>query len=144
MENEILWEKWRDPFIGYDDNDLDPDHKSDQAVINALNHFRGEEDSEDEETKLDSNRGIRVIATPMGIIPYNEYTASGKIFNFWTGHTNFKITETIFDIMDNTLGVETLDLFTPYRFRIGVGKAFDATSVKKDLSDKIYEYLKNV
>jgi hypothetical protein len=148
MDNEILWEKWRDPFLGYDENDLDPDHSSDQAIINAINQFPNHNnDDEDGDEQIsnqvhkDSNN-IRVIATPMGIIPYNEFTASGKIFNFWTGHTNFKITEDVFNIMEETLGVEVLDVFTPYRFRIAVGKAFEATIVKQNIRDKICDYLK--
>lgn len=144
MDNEILWEKWRDPFLGYDENDLDPDHRSDQAIINAINQFPNNQDDDEQipnQIQQNSN-GIKVIATPMGIIPYNEFTASGKIFNFWTGHTNFKITEDIFNIMDDTLGVEVLNVFTPYRFRIAVGKAFDATIVKQNIRDKICDYLK--
>lgn len=143
MGNDILWEKWRDPFLGYDENDLDPDHRSDQAIINAISNgfvSQGEQE-EEQETGDINNKGIKVIATPMGIIPYNEFTASGKIFNFWTGHTNFKITEDIFNIMENVLGVETLDVFTPYRFRIGIGKAFDATMIKQDINEAIYKHL---
>jgi hypothetical protein len=144
MDNEILWEKWRDPFLGYDENDVDPDHRSDQAIINAINQFPDHEYDEEQSPSpiQQSSSNVRVIATPMGIIPYNEFTASGKIFNFWTGHTNFKITEDVFEIMEDTLGVEVLDIFTPYRFRIAVGKAFDETSVKQNLRDKITEYLK--
>lgn len=143
MGNDILWEKWRDPFLGYDENDLDPDHRSDQAIINAIsNGFVSQREQEEEQETGDiNNKGIKVIATPMGIIPYNEFTASGKIFNFWTGHTNFKITEDIFNIMENVLGVETLDVFTPYRFRIGIGKAFDATMIKQDINEAIYKHL---
>lgn len=144
MGNEIIWEKWRDPFLGYDENDLDPDHKSDQAIISAIsNGFVSSDDEEDEDKDNNTinSHGIKVIATPMGIIPYNEYTASGKIFNFWIGHTNFKITETILRVMENVLGVETLDIFTPYRFRVSIGKAFDATLVKQNIAEAIYEYL---
>ena len=49
MDNEIIWEKWRDPFLGYDENDLDPDHKSDQALIDAIsNGFASEEEDEED------------------------------------------------------------------------------------------------
>jgi hypothetical protein len=77
----------------------------------------------------------------MGIIPINENTASGKIFNFWLGHTNFDITKKIFDIIEKTEGVETLDIFTRYRFRISVGKAFTDSVVMKDIQESAYEQL---
>jgi hypothetical protein len=74
----------------------------------------------------------------MGIIPMNENTMSGKIFNFWMGHTNFNITKKIADIIEQTDGVETLDIFTRYRFRIGVGKAFDDSSVMRTINKRVY------
>jgi hypothetical protein len=77
----------------------------------------------------------------MGIVPMNEHTASGRIFNFWTGHTNFNITKNIFSIIDSTPGVECLDIFTRYRFRIAIGKAFNDSSVMKDIQETIYDYL---
>jgi hypothetical protein len=77
----------------------------------------------------------------MGIVPINDNTASGKIFNFWVGHTNFNVTKHIFRILENTDGVETLDVFTRYRFRIGIGKAFSDSVVMKDIQQSIYSYL---
>ena len=84
---------------------------------------------------------FRAIATPMGIIPINESTASGKIFNFWVGHTNFDITNALALIIEETPGVETLDIFTRYRFRIGIGKAFHDSKVMRDINSRVYNYL---
>ena len=74
----------------------------------------------------------------MGIIPITENTASNKIFNFWLGHTNFDITKDIALLIEETTGVETLDIFTRYRFRISVGKAFDDSSVMRNINKKVY------
>ena len=87
---------------------------------------------------------IKVMATPMGIIPVNENTASGKIFNFWVGHTNFNITKHLAGVIENIDGVETLDIFTRYRFRVGIGKAFIDSDVMRDINSKVYEILDNV
>jgi len=87
------------------------------------------------------NKKIKVIATPMGIVPINENTASGKIFNFWIGHTNFNITKYIADIIEKTDGVETLDIFTRYRFRIGIGKAFTDSRVMQHIQESIYSFM---
>jgi hypothetical protein len=134
----IVWQKWFDPF-GEDD--------AEQTEV----HPQTYESEEDDETDFYEDsiqpqplaKPIKAIATPMGLIPYNENTASGKIFNFWVGHTNFTITKDISKILEKIDGVETLDIFTRYRFRISVGKAFDSSRVMKKINDTIYDYLEN-
>ena len=131
--NIIIWQKWKDPF-GEKDDDIDIDDE-------YSNFYTEEDDDIDEEihkSKL-QNKQIKVIATPMGIVPINENTASGKIFNFWIGHTNFDITKKIVNLIEKTNGVETLDIFTRYRFRIAVGKAFNDSDVMRDINKKIYK-----
>jgi hypothetical protein len=130
MTNKIIWEKWVDPF-------------GDNLDETKWNNY---DDAEmDEETEIFDNEAIKskfakpvkVIASPMGLIPYNEYTASGKIFNFWVGHTNFNITNTIVSTIEKCGGVELLDIFTRYRFRIGIGKCFTDSDVMADITDSI-------
>jgi hypothetical protein len=76
----------------------------------------------------------------MGIIPYSENTASNKIFNFWTGHTNFNLSAKICDIIENTEGVETLDIFTRYRFRVSIGKAFIDSDIMRNINHNTYQF----
>jgi len=137
-EYTIIWQKWKDPF-GEKDDDIDIDEE-------YSNFFDEENEDEylDQKSKVDellNNKQIKVIATPMGIVPINENTASGKIFNFWVGHTNFNVTKHIFKILENTDGIETLDVFTRYRFRIGIGKAFNDSAVMKNIQESIYSHL---
>jgi hypothetical protein len=115
----IIWEKWQDPFG--EKNDDVPDY-----------------DSYDEEELVDKTVVSKVLLTPMGMIPYNDNTASSKIFNFWLGHTNFSITQPISDLIEDTHGVETLDIFTRYRFRIAIGKAFDDSEIMRNINTSIY------
>ena len=131
--NLIVWQKWFDPFGEDDtvDHDKLPDDHYDKEDLD------GEYVDEMESVK----QPLRAIATPMGLIPYTENTASGKIFNFWVGHTNFNINSQIVNIIDQIDGVETLDIFTRYRFRIAIGKVFDDARVMKEINDQIYEYL---
>lgn len=138
-ENLIIWQKWSDPFGEDDMYDLS---------ANEMNDFIEDEEAskeldsvEQQEPILKSRKNIRVMATPMGIIPVTDNTASGKIFNFWIGHTNFNVTKKITSIIEETDGVETLDIFTRYRFRIAVGKAFDDSSVMRTINDNVYSYL---
>lgn len=142
-ENRIVWQKWADPF-GDDDEIID---SLESEMLDDYSHFT-EDDSQaqteepiEKKSIVKSHKNIRVMATPMGIIPVTENTASGKIFNFWTGHTNFNITRRIASIIEETEGVETLDIFTRYRFRISVGKAFDDSSIMRSINDNVYSYL---
>ena len=150
----IIWQKWSDPF-GLDDNIEIQDN-----IFEEFDNFVEESESELEdltesddsapikiEEYLDSKKfkgKIKVIATPMGMIPLNDNTASNKIFNFWVGHTNFDITHHIGHIIELTDGVETLDIFTRYRFRIAVGKAFDDSIVMRQINSRVYSELMHV
>ena len=145
----IVWEKWVDPF-GEDIDEVKwRDYNSDIKDISDLqsalsNQLEDTEESDDmipDKTLSKSNKPIKVIASPLGLIPYNEHTASGKIFNFWLGHTNFSITESIKNIIEETDGVEILDIFTRYRFRIGIGKCFNDSETMKLINDRVYKAL---
>jgi len=141
--NIIIWQKWQDPFGEKDDNiDLDDEYTNFFDSENESYESEGEEDREKEYVKdITQNKQIKVIATPMGIVPINDNTASGKIFNFWVGHTNFNLTKNITKIIEEIRGIETLDIFTRYRFRIAIGKAFNESTVKQDLQNRVYSYM---
>ena len=136
----IKWEKWVDPFGRDMDEAKWTDYNNDITDIQNI-----VENMDDEEDQLKSptlsNNPIKVIASPLGLIPYNEHTASGKIFNFWLGHTNFNISESIKDLIEECDGVEILDIFTRYRFRIAIGKCFNDSDIMTLISDKIYKSL---
>ena len=149
MENTakpmVVWEKWIDPILGYSyqhthetlddmleepsfDNDLEPE----------------EIDANEDETTDDIDihkQQIKAIVTPMGLIPYDEHNAASKSFNFWTGHTNFNLSFPITKMIENTDGVETLDIFTRYRFRIGIGKLFKPSDVMSEISLNVTRYI---
>lgn len=138
-QNIIIWQKWIDPFgeddiaeIGGSDS-----HRYNSGDDNEYLY----DDEHDKKNKPNIAKAMKVIATPMGIIPINENTASGKIFNFWVGHTNFDITQTICGIIEQAPGVESLDIFTRYRFRISIGKAFTDSDVMTNIQDIVYDYL---
>lgn len=133
-DNLIVWQKWFDPFGDDDAPELGLHHTNDEESDDVEGHY---------EEVREIQKPMRAIATPMGLIPYTENTASGKIFNFWVGHTNFNVNNNIVDIIENTDGVETLDVFTRYRFRIAIGKVFDDAKVMKEINDQVYYHLGN-
>jgi len=127
----IIWEKWIDPFGENMDEAKWTDYDNDIQETDVL---------ENEQNTIIS-KPIRVIASPLGLIPYNEHTASSKIFNFWLGHTNFNISENIKNLIENIPGVEILDIFTRYRFRIAIGKCFNDSETMQLITNTIEQKL---
>lgn len=121
---KIIWEKWTDPY-GIDHNDI-VDY--DQYI------------NEDQEINTYKIKHNHVLLTSMGMIPYNESTDCCKIFNFWIGHTNFNLSSRIAQIIQDVDGVETLDIFTRYRFRVSFGKAF----IDRDIMNSINTTISSV
>lgn len=126
----IVWEKWVDPFGQALEEAKWTDYENEIDTLSDIEYI------DDEDMEM---RPIKAIATPMGIIPYNELTAPSSLFNFWVGHTNFDITKKIVDIIEKSDGVEILDIFTRYRFRIGIGKCFNDSETMKSINDEIYK-----
>lgn len=136
-EIQIVWQKWFDPLGEDDHEDIE-----DAGTEYYTDEEAEEIDEEDTDPGTDFfRRPTKVIMTPMGLIPYNENTASNKIFNFWIGHTNFNLSLPVCTIIEQEEGVETLDIFTRYRFRIGVGKLFDAKTVMFNINNNVYNFL---
>jgi hypothetical protein len=143
MTSLISWQKWFDPFGSDDAEEFEHDpYLGDYEEDELDESFENDNHEKEQEKKIISTtQRVKVIATPMGIIPVTDNTMSGKIFNFWIGHTNFDITHKVSDIIEKTDGVETLDIFTRYRFRIAIGKAFDDSSVMRDINKRVYSEL---
>jgi hypothetical protein len=128
INNKIVWEKWVDPYF-----------QDTESEAQWSDYQEPEEDDEESED-IQPTEKMFVISSPMGIIPYNEYSAPSKIFNFWVGHANFDITENIAKIIEKSRGVEILDIFTRYRFRIAIGKGFQDRDVMNVINNSIGLY----
>lgn len=127
--SQIMWEKWVDPFGDDIEETKWNNYDDDEEDIDSL--------STQQELFKNKSKPVRVISSPMGLIPYNEYTSSAKIFNFWVGHTNFNLSKNIVDLIERCEGVEILDIFTRYRFRIAIGKCFNDNEVMRQIKDDI-------
>ena len=134
----IVWEKWVDPLgleqeNQYEENFFDDEENDESELLGGS--------SSEFDDRQKPPKSVRVISTPMGFIPMDQTMPAGKIFNFWMGHSNFNITKPIAYIIEKTNGVETLDIYTRYRFRIGVGKLFEDGDVMREINSKLYEHL---
>lgn len=144
----VVWQKWKDPFMGSDDSDLHEtleDMLDEPNFIDDINDDRSgsklDDNESDENEEIIHKQQVKAIITPMGIVPYDEYNSASKIFNFWIGHTNFNISKSISQIIEQSEGVETLDVFTRYRFRIGIARLFKPSDVMSSITNSIYRYL---
>lgn len=132
MPKEIIWEKWSDPLLGnvkrIDDSG---DSESDDFHDDVFSELQ-------EEFDFNSSK---LINTPFGMFSVSDEALLGSRFNFWIMHTNFDITEKIVEIVKKTPGVESLDVYSRYRLRIGVPNSglFDAPVVRKQINDSIME-----
>ena len=66
---------------------------------------------------------------------------ASKHFKFWVGHANFKLTEDFYTVIGQHPGIETLDILTPYRFRIAVGKMFTDRDVMIGVRDEMVQHV---
>lgn len=113
IEPDIHWEKWHDPYEV--DSPPNPMQENDQSEAWA-------DPSEVQTT-------AKYMFTPMGYIAISEAMTLTKRFNFWIGHTNYQLTRLNVQLIENVHGVETLDVWTKYRFRVGIGKLFKDRNV---------------
>ena len=135
---DVYWEKWIDAFE-QEDMDLEEDiHQMQELLAN-------EEGIEEDDLELvdHSVSHIRSIVTPFGVLPLTEQTRASHYFKLWVGHSNFKLTEDFYRVIAQQPGIEALDILTPYRFRIAVGKMFTDRDVMKEVRDKMVLHVRN-
>ena len=137
QENEIIWLKWEDPMAQMlHRHEEMPDLHEDFADIREResndSFVKAEEPYYNKTNPVQTNTGPAIIS-PMGLIPIHESNLPGYLYNFWIGHTNFSISKKWEGVIKKVPGVETLNIFTRYRFRVAIGKYFDQTEVKKSV-----------
>ena len=127
--HDVYWEKWVDAY---------------EEQLEGI-EIEEEEGYEEEMfvEKLSPMSHIPTIITPFGIMPLTEQSLASQHFKFWVGHSNFKLTDNVYQVVGNTEGVETLDILTPYRFRIAIGKMFVDRNVMSTVRTNLLEYIKD-
>ena len=130
---DVYWEKWIDAFE-------EEDESISEAVSEAEEQLTNEELLENEHLFHEVSH-VRSIVTPFGILPLTEQTMASKHFKFWVGHANFKLTEDFYTVIGQHPGIETLDILTPYRFRIAVGKMFTDRDVMSGVRNDMVQYV---
>jgi hypothetical protein len=132
--HDIYWEKWMDAFEEVQDNF--PMSLQDEEELTSEPY-----DVEEDPPETSSMVPVQGVMTPYGMLPITDDTLASRKFKFWVGHSNFRLTEAYYNVIGPTEGVETLDILTPYRFRIGVGKMFVDRNVMVTVRDKMIAYV---
>lgn len=92
-----------------------------------------ETDDEEEQEEIATEQ------TETYFLPKNFYETISLMsrFDCWIGHTNFNITTSIKDKLNEVDGVEVLNVMSRYRFFIGIGKMFDFSDVRKEIEKAV-------
>ena len=136
IKKKIGWQKYEDVL----ENQLS--HPLLKLVIDSLHsqtqqpkdtdepeHNYSDKDEPEEEGEF-----VSIVAMPDELA---QDAALVSNFDCWVGHTNFDITPSILNELNETDGVEILKLCSRYRFFIGVGRMFDFKNVRKNLEENI-------
>jgi hypothetical protein len=147
-DNEVYWEPWID---AYDNDSVNSAKSLFQQQLEDMLIQRDEEADEIEEDELSLEdeismfeKPIKTIITPFGVLPLTEESLASSHFKFWVGHSNFKILKNYIKVIENCKGVESVDILTPYRFRIAVGKLFRDRSVMSDVRGVLLDIVNNL
>jgi hypothetical protein len=130
---QVKWEKWTNPY-GIDSDNIDEFTPEDEV---------DEFDDEMDLGKILSKSRNYAMITPAGPILLNPSNNMNNFFDYWILHSNFMIDKPAYDKVNYVEGVETLDYFSAYRLRVGIGKLFDGKDIRKKVSNCLIESYKN-
>lgn len=100
----------------------------------AMQNLNLDEDMSDEDLDelLDRQEEKMPAIIPISEKLIEEMTILSS-FDCWMGHTNFDITPTIKEKLNNIPGIEVLKICSRYRFFVGIGSMFDFSDVRKTI-----------
>jgi len=129
MTNKVQWRRWVDPIkVSKKDIPLDEDE-----CPYEIARFREAFGIMTGSLLADKEPLGPTLVGPQGIIPLHESMEPSRLYNLWMGHTNFPLKKKHFRAIKTTLGVEGINVFSPYRFRIAIGLNFFADEVKESI-----------
>lgn len=128
MGRTILWARWQDPIAPL--LEREPPEPDEDEARSCRDAFAAE--GEVSEMELEGGDELKtgpMLVGPMGAIPVRESNLPSRLYSFWMAHTNFDLTREAVQAVEAVAGVEGLDVFTRYRMRLAVGKAFEQRAV---------------
>ena len=124
MSRKIGWQKYEDV--------IQSEMYSPMASI-LFDDLASEVDSDEyeEEQEIQDQEAL--------FLPKNFYETISLMsrFDCWIGHTNFNITNSIKNKLNEVDGIEVLNVMSRYRFFIGIGKMFKFSDIRKNIEKTI-------
>lgn len=134
----IVWSKWVNP--------LQRDANSSNDDIDNDDSDEWNESVEDRATIVQLMReeiGVpKVVMTEGGMFEFVIRNDPEKLFNLWEGNTyGFPVSRKVKQLIGQIDGVEAIDVYSPYMFRVAVGKLYKPSDVCSRITHKLEEYL---
>ena len=157
VKKKIVWEKWIDPlntnideveYPGYNFPAYDEEDRGVEFLSSDPNFSEKYDEQAESQDGIESGRSIsfnpiRIVSTPQGFVSLTEHSFASKHFDFWTLHYNHDITKDVAEAIEKCEGVETINVMTRYRARIGFNRpliqsgAFNLNKLRKNIEKKI-------
>lgn len=162
MQKKFVWVKWVDPLNSNIDEVEWPGHTQpllpgEERKVDFLaqqgnlqtSHFHGADPDQ-----LHAIKPVRIIGTQHGFVTLTEHSFAAYHFDFWTLVTNFDITNEVARAIETSHGVETINVLTRYRVRIGfprplieagvittaeIKKGIEANILKLDNKERLFD-----
>lgn len=90
---------------------------------------------------------VPAIVSPFGIYPIGDSNDPEKVYHLYMCHSTCSLTQRVVEEIEKLPGVETLEIHSRYRFRVGIGLAFvkqAGTLDEVDSSLEVRELIKDV
>ena len=124
LHKKIAWERWDEDVI-------------EQEIVEEFYNDEEDEDGVVENAITFLEKIPSLVTTPMGMYQLHDKMNIMNQFDCWMGYTNFDITESVKEVIENIQGVELLNIMTRYRFFLGVGKLFDFSDVRREIEESL-------
>jgi hypothetical protein len=126
-ERKVDFTRWLDPVTPVDRDEPDDEFDDDQEWDFVRNKFAGEK------RRATPYRGYIGWSNTHGFYPLGSHNLASRTSKLWVAHANFRVTQADKQTVEDTEGVEVLQVTTPYRFIVGVGFQFDSEIVKEHI-----------
>ena len=128
VENKIAWQSWNAVVEEYysKTNEID--------ILEELLMAQEMEEMPNMPIKF-VDPVPRVIYTPYGTYPAESMMKPSDRWNCWLAYTNFDLTYTVLEILEEIEGIEAVKVLGRYTFFIGIGKLFNPTDVRLNIEN---------
>lgn len=115
-----------------------------EEYLKTLKRSKNEEEDEEEILDIDDEdypvkiKELSLYRSPIGPVLVPELTDPTKHFKLWTMYSKVMLTKNILLDIEDTLGVETIEILTPYRARIGIAPLFQDGPILKNITKIIH------